>query len=64
MGFFKYAIILIFLVAAILTPPDVLTQFLMAAPLIILYGVSILIARAINPEKSEDEEDVKEENEE
>ena len=55
---FKYAIVVIFIVAALLTPPDVITQMLMAAPLIILYGVSILVAKAINPYKEEsDEED-------
>ena len=55
-GFFKYAIILIFILAALLTPPDVVTQLLMAVPLIILYGVSILIAKAINPYKPIEEE--------
>ena len=48
-SFFKYAIILIFILAAILTPPDVVTQLLMAIPLILLYGVSILVARWVNP---------------
>jgi len=33
-----------------LTPPDVLTQFLMAGPLIVLYGISIIIAKIVNPE--------------
>jgi len=47
--FFKYAIVIIFIVAALLTPPDVLTQLLMAGPLVILYGVSILIVKAVNP---------------
>jgi len=55
--FFRYAILIIFVVAALLTPPDVLTQLLMAVPLIILYGVSILIVRAVNPYKSEDTTD-------
>ena len=56
--FFKYAVILIFIVAALLTPPDVLTQLLMAGPLIILYGFSILIVRLVNPaEPLEEEED-------
>jgi sec-independent protein translocase protein TatC len=55
--FFKYAIIIIFLVAALLTPPDVLTQLLMALPLVILYGVSILIVGIVNPYKEDDEED-------
>jgi sec-independent protein translocase protein TatC len=56
-GFFKYAIVIIFIVAALLTPPDVITQMLMAAPLIILYGVSILVAKMINPYKEEDDEE-------
>ena len=55
-GFFKYALVVIFLVSALLTPPDVLTQFLMAGPMILLYGLSILIAQYINPEKKEDDE--------
>lgn len=55
--FFKYAIILIFLVAALLTPPDVLTQILMAAPLVILYGASILIVRMVNPAAPEEEDE-------
>jgi sec-independent protein translocase protein TatC len=54
--FFKYAIVIIFVAAALLTPPDILTQLLMAAPLIILYGVSILIVRAVNPAPKEDDE--------
>ena len=55
-SFFKYAIILIFIMAALLTPPDVVTQLLMAIPLIILYGVSILIAKVINPYKPIDDD--------
>ncbi|MGP1560746.1 MAG: twin-arginine translocase subunit TatC [Helicobacteraceae bacterium] len=47
-GFFRYAIILIFIVAAILTPPDVFSQLLMALPLVFLYGVSIVIVRFVN----------------
>lgn len=41
----RYAVIAIFFISALLTPPDVLTQFLMAGPLLILYGCSILIVR-------------------
>jgi sec-independent protein translocase protein TatC len=40
----RYAVLIIFIVAAILTPPDVATQLLMAAPLLLLYGISILVA--------------------
>ncbi len=56
-GFFKYAIVIIFVLAALLTPPDVLTQMLMAAPLILLYGTSILLLKLINPHKAEEEEE-------
>lgn len=55
--FFKYAIVLIFVLASLLTPPDVLTQFLMAGPLILLYGVSIYIAKVFNPHIPIDEEE-------
>jgi sec-independent protein translocase protein TatC len=55
--FFKYAVVLIFLLSALLTPPDIITQFLMAGPLIILYLVSIFIAKAFNPATQEDDEE-------
>lgn len=63
-SFFKYAIVLIFIVAALLTPPDVLTQLLMAGPLIVLYGLSILIVKMVNPASKEEEEDVDDEDDE
>ena len=55
--FFRYAVLIIFVVAALLTPPDVLTQLLMAAPLVILYGVSILIVKMVNPYVEEEDDD-------
>jgi sec-independent protein translocase protein TatC len=55
--FFKYAVIIIFMIAALLTPPDVLTQLLMAAPLVILYGVSILIVKYVNPHIEDSDEE-------
>jgi len=61
--FFKYAVVIIFVVAALLTPPDVLTQLLMAGPLIILYGLSILIVRLVNPAPPLEEEDEDEDEE-
>ncbi|MDR2744843.1 MAG: twin-arginine translocase subunit TatC [Desulfovibrio sp.] len=42
----RYAVLSIFIVAAILTPPDVVSQLLMACPMLILYEVSILVAAA------------------
>ncbi|MFQ5851363.1 MAG: twin-arginine translocase subunit TatC [Candidatus Binatia bacterium] len=41
---FRYAILFIFGLAAILTPPDVVSQVLLALPLIALYGVSVAVA--------------------
>lgn len=46
--FRKYIIVLIFIISAILTPPDIITQMFMAGPLILLYEGSILIAKIIN----------------
>lgn len=60
-AFFKYAIVIIFIVAALLTPPDVLTQLLMAGPLIILYGLSIIIVKIVNPAEEEDDDEDEEE---
>ena len=42
-GLFRYAIVGIFVVSAFLTPPDPISQCLMAVPLTTLYGVSIII---------------------
>ena len=41
----KYAILVIFAIAAILTPPDVATQIMMAGPLIVLFEVGVIMAR-------------------
>lgn len=41
---FKYAILLIFVVAAFITPPDVVSQVLIAGPMIVLYLFSIGVA--------------------
>jgi len=54
--FFGYAILIIFVIAALLTPPDVITQLLMAGPLVLLYAISILIVRMVNPYKKEDDD--------
>lgn len=62
----RYAILAIFIVAAILSPPDVVSQLLMAAPMLFLYEVSILVAAGFGKktakndgaeEKPEGEED-------
>ena len=44
----KHAIVVLFLLSAIITPPDIFSQFMVAIPLVLLYEVSIFIsARAI-----------------
>lgn len=59
-SFRKYAIVLAFIFAAIITPPDPFSQISLALPVIILYEVSILISRFLSKkdkkkDKSEDE---------
>ncbi len=48
----KYVIIIIFAVAAILTPPDPITQIGLGIPLLILYELSILSVRLIEKKKN------------
>ena len=50
----RYAYVGAFVVAAVLTPPDVITQTGLAVPLIVLYEVSIVSARLVE-RKSEPE---------
>ena len=48
----KYVIIIIFAVAAILTPPDPITQIGLGIPLLILYELSILSVKLIEKKKN------------
>jgi sec-independent protein translocase protein TatC len=41
----KYAILLIFIFAAVLTPPDIISQVIVALPMIGLYELSILLSK-------------------
>ncbi len=50
----RYAYVGCFAVAAVLTPPDVITQTGLAVPLIILYEISIFAARLVEPKLAED----------
>jgi sec-independent protein translocase protein TatC len=52
----KYAILLIFIVSAILTPPDVATQIMMALPLMVLYEISIIGAKIFGKKKSSEDD--------
>lgn len=52
----RYAILGIFIVAAILSPPDVVSQLLMAAPMLVLYEVSIFVAAGFGKKAAKDDE--------
>ena len=54
----KYAILISFIVAAVITPPDVISQVMLAAVLIFLYEISIFSVRLIENERGHTEDDV------
>ena len=53
----KYALVLVLVLAAIITPPDIISQVIVAIPMIILYEISIKISKFIvKKQKKESEE--------
>jgi sec-independent protein translocase protein TatC len=52
----RYAIVIAFVVAAVLTPPDPLSQIGLAIPAMLLYEVSIIVARRIEARQKADRE--------
>lgn len=53
----RHAIVVIFIIAAIITPPDVFSQTLVAIPLLILYEVSIFISARVMKQKQKYRDD-------
>ncbi len=49
----KHSIIIILMLAAVITPPDVVTQFLIGIPLFFLYEISIIISRRASKQYQE-----------
>jgi len=43
----KYTLVLVLILAALITPPDVISQVIVAIPMLILYEVSITISKII-----------------
>ncbi len=43
----KYALVVVLILAAIITPPDIVSQIIVAIPVLILYEVSIIISRIV-----------------
>lgn len=50
----RYAVLGVFIIAAILTPPDVISQLLMALPMLLLYEGSILVAALFGRKRKAD----------
>ncbi|HYG85110.1 MAG TPA: twin-arginine translocase subunit TatC [Azospirillum sp.] len=48
----RYAIVFVFVVAAVLTPPDVISQVSLAIPMLVLYEISIWIGRSIEKKRA------------
>ena len=48
----RYAIVLAFVAAAVLTPPDIISQFALALPTIVLFEISLLTVRWIEKRKA------------
>lgn len=53
---FRYAVVVMFVVSAVITPPDVISQCLMAGPLIVLYGVGIVLAYFFSTKERDEDE--------
>ena len=51
----RYAIVIVFVLAAVLTPPDVISQFALAVPTLLLYEASILSVRMVERKRAEAE---------
>lgn len=54
---FRVSVLIIFVFSAMMTPPDIISQFLMAVPLCGLYALSIYIAKKVNPATKESKDD-------
>ncbi len=50
-----YVIVGVFVIAAVLTPPDVLSQFLLAIPMLILFEIGLFIARRLRRQAEQKE---------
>jgi len=51
----RYAIVIVFVLAAVLTPPDVISQFALAIPTLLLYEASIISVRMVERKRAEAE---------
>lgn len=52
--FRKHAVVVILILAAVITPPDVISQFLIGIPVFILYEISILISARVQKKRNKE----------
>jgi sec-independent protein translocase protein TatC len=48
----RYAIVVILIIAALVTPPDVASQLLLTIPLLLLYEISIVVAKRVEKNRN------------
>lgn len=51
----RYAIVVVFAVAAVLTPPDVISQIALAVPTLVLYEISIWVVKMVEKKRAEEQ---------
>ncbi|MGF7186283.1 sec-independent protein translocase protein TatC [Desulfitispora alkaliphila] len=56
----KYIFLLMFVIGGLISPPDIISQFLLAIPLVILYEISVFIASAREKKRKKVSEDLDE----
>lgn len=55
----KFALVIVLIVSAIITPPDIASQVIVAIPVLILYEVSIIIARFVTKRQNSKSKSIK-----
>jgi sec-independent protein translocase protein TatC len=53
----RHSIVVIFIVAAIITPPDIFSQILVSIPLLVLFEVGIIISKRVYKKKQKEHND-------
>ncbi len=52
----KYAVVIVLIIAAIVTPPDVVSQITVAVPMLLIYEISILISKIVVKKQEKNEQ--------
>jgi sec-independent protein translocase protein TatC len=54
----KHAIVIIFILSAVITPPDVVSQILLAIPTVLLYEISIFLAKTMSKKREKEMQEI------